>query len=293
MTGIWLALLIAQTKDVGLEVTRNVEYAKVDDQVLLLDVYRAQSTVSTRPAVVFIHGGGWESGSKERPPTPVAELVKSGFVSVAINYRLSGKAKFPAQIYDCKAAIRFLRLNASQYRIDPDRIGVWGVSAGGHLAALLGTSGGVEDLEGLPPGARTVSSNVQAVVSCFGPTDLVRLVDLRKERAAANLKVTQPNRGGLSPEEKLIGGTVIEKADVAKRASPLTYIDSGDPPFLFIHGEDDTLVFPEQSRLLHEALIKKGVRSELRLVKGMGHGLRGDRPTEWIVAFFQRELAPQ
>lgn len=279
-----------QVKDNGVEVTRNVEYGNVDEQPLLLDIYRGKLSASKRPAVVFIHGGGWQSGSKDKPPSLVIDLARAGFVSVSINYRLLPKSKWPAQIYDCKTAIRFLRLSGSQYGIDETKIGVWGMSAGGHLAALLGTSGGVWELEGLPDNVRAPSSAVQAVVDLFGPTDIVKLVNLRKQRIAAKLKVDDPARGGLSPEEKLIGGTVLEKADIAKQASPITYITKDDPPFLIVHGEDDITVFPDQSILLDAALRKAGVPVTLKLVRGMGHSLKNPEINQWVIDFFTRTL---
>ena len=290
MIAALLLCFFGQAKENGVELIRNVEYGKVGEEPLLLDIYRNKLSASKRPAVVFIHGGGWESGSKDKPPSLVTDLARAGFVSISINYRLLPKHKWPAQIHDCKTAIRWLRLSGGQYGIDENKIGVWGVSAGGHLAALLGTSGGVWELEGLPDNVRAPSSAVQAVVDLFGPTDLVKLVNLRKQRMAANLKVDNSMRGGLSPEEKLIGGSVIERAAVAKQASPLTYVTKDDPPFLIIHGEDDVTVFPDQSLMLESALKKAGVPVTFKLVRGMGHSLKNPEITGWVIDFFNRTL---
>jgi acetyl esterase/lipase len=282
-----LVALSQATPDV--DVVRNVEFARQGEKPLLMDIYRAKSTVSRRPAVVFFGGGMWDKGGKDRPPQAVIDLAKNGFVSISASYRPTSEAKFPAQIHDVKAAIRWLRVHASEYGIEPDRIGVWGIAGGGHLAALAGTSGGMDALEGLPAGARAASSAVQAVVSVSAPTDLVRLVDLRTERKAARLKVTDAYRSGPQPEERLLGGTVIQKADLARQANPATFASADDPPFLLIHGEDDTLVFADQSVLLHEALRKAGVKSELRLLPRTGHGLPKEQAI-WLIEFFQRTL---
>lgn len=289
MIAATLLVLALVQPSAEVDIVRNVEFARNGEKPLLMDVYRAKSSVARRPVVIFFGGGMWDKAGKERPPQAVIDLAKNGFVSVAASYRPTSEARFPAQIQDVKAAIRWLRVHASEYGIEPDRIGVWGVAGGGHLAALAGTSGGVDALEGLPAGARAPSSSVQAVVSCSGPTDLVRLVDLRTERRAARLKVTDAYRSGPQPEERLLGGTVIQKAELARQANPATYASADDPPFLFIHGEDDTLVFADQSVLLHEALRRAGVKSELRLLPKMGHGLPKEQAI-WLIDFFQRTL---
>lgn len=290
MLAVLFAVLMDQAQENPIEVTKNVEYGKVGEVPLLLDVYKNKLSASRRPGIVFIHGGAWQSGSKDKPPQVVSDLAKAGFVSFSINYRLIPQAAWPAQINDCKAAIRWIRLHASEFGVEENKIGVWGVSAGGHLAALLGTSAGVWELEGLPDSARAPSSAVQAVVDCFGPTDLVRLVTLRKERMQAGVRVDDPLRTGLHPEEKLLGGTILTKQDVAKQANPITYVSKEDPPFLIIHGEEDVTVFPEQSILLDDALRKAGVPSTLRIIPGMGHALKDKAVSESIVDFFTRTL---
>src|SRR5882724_887911 len=156
---------------VRLRIDRDVEYARVGNRPLLLDLYLRDASTEPAPVVVWIHGGGWSSGDKF--PTPAARLVAAGYSVASVEYRLTGEAKFPAQIYDCKAAIRWLRANARKYNIDSAHIGVWGHSSGGHLVSLLGTSGNVEELEGAE-GNLDQSSRVQAVVDFSGPTDLLR-----------------------------------------------------------------------------------------------------------------------
>ena len=165
----------------------------------------------------------------------------------SINYRLSGHATFPAQIEDCKAAIRWLRANAKQYNLDTKRFGVWGSSAGGHLVALLGTSGDVKEFD---KGANLdQSSRVQAVCDYYGPTDFVVFVATPRYESHAKAD---------APEAKLIGGAVLENKDKAAKVNPITYVSADDPPFLIVHGDKDGTVPINQSELLFAALKKAG-----------------------------------
>ncbi|MCA9179508.1 MAG: alpha/beta hydrolase fold domain-containing protein [Planctomycetales bacterium] len=215
------------------------------------------------PAFVWVHGGGWQAGNKESGLRRLPELVGQGFVAATIEYRLTGEAPFPAQIEDCKCAIRFLRAHAEQYHIDASRIAVGGSSAGGHLAALLGTSGDVKELEG-SGGWPDQSSRVQAVLDLYGPTDFKQFVTTEGYEGH--------NRDG-SPESKLLGGgEVLTKLDGIKRLNPITYVDKDDPPFLIIHGRADRTVPLNQSESLHAALQAAGVASKLHVIDGAGHG---------------------
>jgi acetyl esterase/lipase len=214
------------------------------------------------PLIVWIHGGGWQNGSKDRPTG--LQFLRDGYAIASINYRLSGHALFPAQIEDCKAAVRWLRANARKYRIDPNRFGVWGASAGGHLVAMLGTTGGVKEFdvgENLQ-----VSSRVQAVCDFYGPTDFLQM-DAHRVPGAA---LTHDSPG--SPEAKLIGGPIQENKEKVARANPITYIRKDAPPFLIVHGDADPLVPHHQSELLRDALEKASVPVTLYTVKGGGHG---------------------
>ncbi|OPZ22900.1 MAG: Carboxylesterase NlhH [candidate division BRC1 bacterium ADurb.BinA364] len=175
-------------------------------------------------------------------------------------------AAFPAGVHDCKAAIRWLRANADQYGVDPGRIGVHGSSAGGHLAALLGTSGGDAYLEGDGPNAE-FSSAVQAVVDHFGPTDFLRMDDFLQPGWMVHLR---PD----SPESKWIGGFIAENAEKARLANPIAYVDPADPPILIVHGDKDSTVIFNQSELLFKALSKAGVQTKLVKVSNAGHGYR-------------------
>jgi acetyl esterase/lipase len=262
---------------------RDLEYAKADGEPLLLDLYLPKDPPAHPiPLVVWIHGGGWRAGDKSR--CPAIPLVEHGYVVASIDYRLSTEAKWPAQIYDCKAAIRWLRTHAKEYDYDPQRIGVWGGSAGGHLVAMLGTSGAVKELEG-SEGNESISSRVQAVCDWFGPTDLEKL-------AAAHPNITR-NREATNAVALLLGGPIDENKDKARQANPITYISKDDPPFLIMHGDKDPLVPLNQSELLQEALDKAGVSCKLQIVEGAGHAGPGFMTPEvhrMVLSFFDRTL---
>lgn len=268
----------------GVQVAKDLVYASTPEKELTLDVYRAKSAGKQKlPLIVWIHGGGWRNGSKENPRLAIG-LVERGYVVASINYRLSGEAIFPAQIHDCKAAVRWLRAHADDYGIAAGRVGVWGSSAGGHLVALLGTSGGVEDLEGnVGPASLGMSSRVQAVADYFGPTDFLQM---DPHSISDRLIHNAPD----SPESKLVGGPITKHPDRVARANPITYVTPDDPPFLIVHGDKDPLVPHHQSELLLAALQEAGVRAELHTVKGGEHGRGGEFGTpelfERVAAFF-------
>jgi len=238
----------------GAAIQRDLVYKRVDGTVLTLDLYCPEKISDLLPVVVWIHGGGWRNGGKGQ--CPAVDLVPDGYAVASINYRLSSSAPFPAQIEDCKAAIRWLRANASTYHLDPDRIGVWGHSAGGHLAALLGTSGGVPELEGSGDNMQ-YSSRVQAVCESAGPTDLMAVMALGPKRMLAI--------------EALLGGPPEEDKTKATAASPIHYISKDDPPFLIVHGDSDRVVPVEQSQRFYEALQKAGVSATLKILPNVGH----------------------
>lgn len=261
---------------------RNLAYVENGHERHVLDLHIPAGATRTTPLVVFVHGGGWRQGNKDRPP--VAPLLSDGFVCASINYRLTEHAAFPAQIHDCKAAIRWLRSNAETYGYDATRIGVWGTSAGGHLVALMGTSGDVEALEG-ELGSIGVSSCVQAVCDYFGPTDLL----LMNAQAGANGAIDHDAAN--SPESRLVGGPLQQRKAVAQSASPLSYVSASDPPFYVLHGDEDRLVPVEQSRLLKDALDLAGVSCRFRIVEGAGHGqFRDPAIIESVVEFFDETL---
>jgi acetyl esterase/lipase len=261
-------------------VLRDLEYVPGGHERQRLDLYlpKEADPSGKTPLIVWIHGGAWLGGSKERPPA--LRFVDKGYAVASINYRLSQHAIFPAQIEDCKAAIRWLRANAGKYGYDPDRIGVWGASAGGHLVALLGTTGDLKELE-VGPNAG-VSSRVQAVCDFFGPTDFTRM---------SNFPSTMAHDAADSPESKLLGGPIQENKDKARRANPITYVTKDDPPFLIVHGDKDPLVPHNQSEILYDALKKAGVEATLYTVQGGGHGGFQDLQVDILVMqFFQKHL---
>ena len=262
----------------GVRVERNLEYVAGGHDRNKLDLYLPAKDDGPRPLIVWIHGGAWLGGSKE--VCPAVPFVQQGYAVASINYRLSQHAVFPAQIEDCKAAIRWLRAHAKEFHLDPDRIGVWGGSAGGHLVALLGTAGDVKDLEG-KGGNLDQSSRVQCVVDFFGPTDFLQMRGQHDNPKA--------------PEALLIGGPVQENRQKAARANPITYVTRDDPPFLIMHGEADRTVPVNQSELLDAALKKAGVESTFIRIPGAGHGGPGFQTPEnrkRIAEFFDKHLKP-
>ncbi|WP_437204895.1 alpha/beta hydrolase fold domain-containing protein [Planctomicrobium sp. SH664] len=269
----------------------NVEYGRVGDKALLLDLkIPAATTPGPYPLVVWIHGGGWRAGTKKGYGR-AAELVDAGYAVASVEYRLSTEAISPAQIHDCKAAIRWLRAHAAEYNINPDQIGVWGSSAGGHLVALLGTSGGVAELEGTIGDHLNVSSRVQAVCDHCGPSDLVRM---------ATTPGFERRQGPNDSMAVLLGGPVLEHQEAARLISPVTYINAEDPPFLIVHGEQDEAVPVDQSRHLHARLQEGGVSSRLRLIPDKGHSLGKPKDPvllnearEFFDEVFGRQSAPQ
>jgi acetyl esterase/lipase len=235
------------------EAKRDVEYGVANDVSLKLDVYKPKKPPQgLMPAVVWIHGGGWRQGDKNNAQNAIA-AAKRGFFAVSINYRLSGEAAFPAAIEDCKGAIRWVRANAKENGVDPDRIGVWGSSAGGHLALLAGCADESAGLEG-KSGYAKVSSRVQAVCSWFGPSDFSKAGSVARD-----------------PVALFLGGTKEDKAEVYKLASPVTHASKDDPPVLMIHGDKDTTVKLEQSEIMLKALKEAGGSAELVVVKNAGH----------------------
>jgi acetyl esterase/lipase len=252
-----------------------IPYGEADGMPLLLELVSPQDTATTpRPAVLWIHGGGWSAGSRvDGVSYWCALLAAHGFVALSIGHRLSGDAVFPAQIHDVKAAIRWLRANAATYHVDPTRIGIWGFSTGGHLAALAGLTRDRPDLEG-SCGSAGFSSRVQAVAMGSAPSDFL-----------------QP--GAFSPRNQavvtqLFGGTVDERGDLMRLASPLYHVSPDAPPFLIAHGTLDETVPFDQAERLHAALVAVGVEVQFVVRDGAYHNwnARPD-PTYPKVRYFE------
>ena len=237
--------------------TRDVVYAKRGERALKLDLYLPEKLGDEKlPVVAWIHGGGWSKGSKDR--TPAAYLAAEGFAVASVEYRLTGEAIWPAQIDDCRDAIRFLRSHAGDYGLDADKIGVWGGSAGGHLVALLGTL----DV----PTDEAVSSRVQAVCDWYGPSDLLTTPSNTPGPGKTDADLAKSN-GAL-----LLGGIVRDRPKLAMEASAFHQVSKDDAPFLIMHGDADPQVPLEQSTKLYEKLKATGVPVTYEVLKGAGHG---------------------
>ena len=262
-----------------MRVLRDLEYCRVDGRPLLLDLYLPTGAGRRRPAVLWVHGGGWQGGSREDAMVPLW-LVGRGYAVASLDYRLSGEAVFPAQIEDCKAAVRWLRAQAVRYHLDPERIGAWGISAGGHLAALLGTTGDVKELEG-HGGHLEFSSRIQAACVYCGPTDFLQMLPLRG-RELFDLTI--------SVMAALIGGPLEENEDKVARANPVTYVTPDDPPFLIMNGDADPLVPPGQAEVLYRALRKAGVEAALHIIEGGGHIFFSSETDRLVEEFFNKHL---
>jgi acetyl esterase/lipase len=258
----------------------DLPYAMVDGRTLLLDLY-LPAGVEKPPLVVFIHGGSWRKGSRKAPL--VGWLATKGYAVASIEYRFSNEAVFPAQIFDCKAAVRWLRAHADEYGYNATRIAVSGASAGGHLAVLLGTSGDEAKLEGDVGGNAGQSSRVQAIVDFYGPTDFIL-------RAEVQPNFTDQPAGSVY---QLLGHGVKTDPEGAKLASGAWHVTPDDPPLLAIHGSKDPQVLPSQSERLCQVYQGLKLENALHLVEGAVHGGPGfnsPEVQELIVQFLDRHL---
>jgi acetyl esterase/lipase len=259
-----LTTAIAQEKaapklPAGATLTRDLEYGPHERNKL--DIYLPVKSATTPPLVIWIHGGGWQGGSKDGAG-PARALLEKGYAVASINYRYSQHAPFPAQIHDCKGAVRYLRAHAKEHGYDGSKVGAWGASAGGHLVALLATTGGMKDLEG-DGGNKNQSSRIDCGIDWFGPSDFMNWgkVGQHAPTDIANGAIT-----------KLFGGSVGSKLGLAKLASPITHVSADTSPLLLVHGDKDNLVPLQQSELFHERLKQAKIDAKLFVVKDGGHG---------------------
>ena len=273
-----ILLLAASRKDPGITVERNLVYGRAGGTRLELDLAMPKAGAGPFPAIVFLHGEGWRAGHRRDMSHFIEGVARMGYVGVTVEYRLVPAARFPAQVEDCKAAVRWLRANAGTYRVDPGRIGAVGFSAGGHLAAMLGVASEKDGLEGEGGNAGS-SSRVQAVVSFFGPADF----STRDWPADLEREVIVP----------FLGGTFAERPDSYRKASPVHYVTEDAPPFLLFHGSRDALVPVDQSRRLAEKLKSAGVPVRLVVLDGEGHGFtdaHNQEAMKQMMAFLDERL---
>ena len=263
----------------GVRLHKDIVFGNADGTALKLDLLVSREPRrEPSPVIVWVHGGGWCNHDLDRNYRPELELlryVSRGYIVASIDYRLSDQAPFPAQIQDCKCAIRYLRANAEKWNLDPDRIGVWGESAGGHLVDLLGAAEDVPEFEG-NGGWQGYSSRVSAVCTWYSPADLTGTA-IAQDDGTVNL---------------LVGNPAPDKLPEALRlASPVTYLHPGMPPFLVMHGNADELVPFAQSEELFRRLQEMGCPAEFYAVDGQGHGFyQGDEPYRVIHDFFDKYL---
>ena len=247
----------------GLNAKTNVTYAKYGERTLAMDIYRPKKAWGKLPAVICIHGGGWHKGDRSSHEKLAQAIASRGFVAATISYRLSGEAPFPAAIHDCKAAVRFLRANSSEYGIDTKNVGAIGLSAGGHLTALLATSAGVKDLEG-NGGNGDFRSDIQAAIPMGAQTDL--LSERIREVSA------DETRGPIW--QKFLGGSQSEKQSNYQLASPLFHLgDKNDPPIWFITGQKDN----ESTRaiLFRDRMQQLKIPTNITVIKDAPHAFLG------------------
>lgn len=239
-----------------------------------LDIYLPKTGSGPFPLVIWIHGGGWRTGDRSFTSHPeVLNILGQGLAIASIDYRLSGEAKFPAQIHDVKAAIRFLRANATRYKLDANRFGAWGPSAGGHLAALAGTSGGVSGLTDLSLGNPTQSDRLSAVVDWFGPVSFLQM-DPQLKTVGCPLYAGVGHVHPSSPPSLLVGGAITKFPGKVTKADPITFVDASDPAMMIQHGTADCAVPYLQSTGLRNALQQKLPASRItyQVFNGYKHG---------------------
>jgi len=248
------------------KVEHHLTYARYGHRELHLDLYHPANGNGPFPGIVFIHGGGWSGGPAIQFRRQAAYLASKGFVGATIEYRLSGEAKYPAAVYDCKAAVRWMRANVKKYKINPQQIAAAGGPAGGHLAALLGTTNNISAFDGNGGNAR-FSSRVEAIVAFNGIYDFVGLAEKSPNRSLIERSVPQ-----------FLGGPLHEVPEVYVEASPVAHACKHSPPFLLLHGTADTTSPYSQALEMQKALERAGGKAELYSAKGANHGFFNSSP---------------
>ena len=269
----------------------DLAYATVSD-AQKLDLYIPTTGSGPFPVVIMVHGGGFMMGDKSDGAglTGVDQLLAAGYAVASINYRLSSEAIFPAQIFDAKAAVRFLRANAAEYQLNPDKFGAWGASAGGSLVSLLGTTCGVAELEGAELGNAEQSSCVQAVIDWFGPIDFLKM-----DEQFAGTSCPQTHDAANSPESMLVGAAIQTVPDLVATTNPMNYITADDAPFFIENGTADCNIPPAQNKNLADALSAVIGADNVTYVslEGAGHGGSQFETTEnlnLVIGFLDKYL---
>jgi acetyl esterase/lipase len=259
---------------------KDVVYAKVDGKPLALDLYMPAG-VKQPPLIVYLHGGAWTAGTKAQYP---AFLVERGFAVASLDFRSTNEARFPANVHDIKAGIRFLRAKTSEYGYRSDRIAVAGASSGGHLAALVGVTNGSKDLEGTEGDYLKQSSSVQAIVSYFGASNLTTILS---QSTPPGLEVRAPAL------QRLFGASPDAAPELAKLASPVFHVDHDDPPIFLLHGDQDLQMPINQMHELQGAYEKAGRTVDVLVLHGIGHVgepfFQGE-PVNKVVEFLKRTI---
>ena len=238
---------------------KDVVYATVEGKALALDLY-VPTRADAAPLLVWVHGGAWSQGTKANPPR---HFIEHGIATASLDFRQSTEARFPAQVHDIKAAIRFLRAKAQTYGYRADRIAIAGSSSGGHLAALVGVTNGHSSLEGTVGDHRQESSAVHAIVSYFGASNLQTIL---AQSTPFGLNMRRPAL------ERLLGALPDEARELAKLASPVEHVDRQDPPLFLLHGDQDPQMPINQAHELQGAYEKLGLDAQLRVLHGAAHG---------------------
>jgi acetyl esterase/lipase len=250
----------------GTVMHQNIPYAGDTEKKHLLDIYLPANATANTPLLVWVHGGGWMVNDKYADMSymnsTIRAIINNGYALASIDYRFSSQAVFPAQVQDCNLALEYLYQHAADYKLDKRKIGLIGFSAGGHLASLMGLSHN-NSIKDFYTDGRKPSFSIRCVVDFYGPSDLIALgINPPADTSLSN------GRDALS---LLLGALVVDRPDLAKRASPITYVDKQDPPFIIIQGEKDDGVPQSQSKVLHSWLKLSGVYSELIVVPGAPH----------------------
>jgi acetyl esterase/lipase len=276
-----------RANEAGLEIREDVEYGNAGGVSLKLDLARPESRDGKLPALVLIHGGGWQAGNKRMLRPIMTDFARAGYIAMTVGYRLAPKYRTPAQIEDCKCAVRWIRAHADELGVDGRRLGAMGMSAGAHLSMLLGVMDSADALEGTG-GWADQSSKVQCVVSYFGPVDLTRH-DLNGS----------PAQGMVNEDvvrmilTNFVGGRPEDHGDALRQVSPVAYVSQGDAPMLLFQGTKDNLVPYDQAFEMATALTKAGIPGRIEFILGAGHGWGGDelkRTQHAALAFFDQHL---